>query len=506
MFQQFFRLTKNGDWFTFETSQIDVCMISSLVTTLGSWKDRFFWVSESIVPFNLVWRHPDAVLNELEPSESKLDGWLLKALRECPSRLRSFPEHLLVLTGVSVLWDKSDQDPVLLRDDQDADAIQGEDAVARTTECRLDASGKYVNVPNVKGFIKAGSSKPSTRRSSRFPGEEQGGFNGCQPGDVYVPDWSVKVGDSFRSSAVCEDVLTHFAPPTVRGSLAATDDDSVISRMMTSACNFASMLLEGMSCFHKRMLEYEEFSKKRDKMKASIATLKQEAEGFSEKEKTLLSKVVDHTTKHEVDMKELKKRLEADMLQVKVDKEALDVQRKAFLEEKEGLKASLAQETNDNQWVIEHGFQQVVTYLLHSTKFNSALGDVYTKLLNHGKHLGFVAGYKAHESGQPLEQSSFFQPQAFDVFKESILMMEWLTYPYVGEVSNRFGKHLSVLQDLKPSGLNEVVCIEVFKSLYKKCSHSGDSEETFSDGAEGSREASLEASKIAGDGGKKLRR
>ncbi|MFS7967449.1 hypothetical protein Hanom_Chr09g00785881 [Helianthus anomalus] len=277
--------------------------------------------------------------------------------------------------------------------------------------------------------------------------------------------------------------------------------------MIMSACNFASMLLEGMFCFHKRMLEYEEFSKKRDKMKASTAALKQEAEGFAENEKTLLSKVVDLlTTKHEVDMKELKKHQEADMLQVKVDKEALDVQRKAFLEEKEGLKASLAQETNDNQCVIEHGFQQVVTYLLHSTKFNSALGDVYTKLLNHGKHLVFVAGYKAHESGQPLEQSSFFQPQAFDVFKESILMIEWLTYPYVGEVSNRFGKPLSVLQELKPYVLNEVVCAKVFKSLSKKCSHFSDSEETFSDGAEGSREESLEASEIAGDGGKKLRR
>ncbi|KAJ0525066.1 hypothetical protein HanHA300_Chr09g0307751 [Helianthus annuus] len=118
MFRQFFRLAKNGDWFTFETSQIDVCLISSFVTTLSSWKDRFFWVSESIVPFNLVWSHPDAVLNELEPSESELDGWLLKALRECPSRLRPYPEHLLVLTGVSVLWDKPDQDLVLLRDDQ----------------------------------------------------------------------------------------------------------------------------------------------------------------------------------------------------------------------------------------------------------------------------------------------------------------------------------------------------------------------------------------------------
>ncbi|KAF5789706.1 hypothetical protein HanRHA438_Chr09g0386561 [Helianthus annuus] len=154
MFRQFFRLAKNGDWFTFETSQIDVCLISSFVTTLGSWKDRFFWVSKSIVPFNLVWRHPDAVLNELEPSESELDGWLLKALRECPSRL---------LMSALDFTKSDDTSNVVLGD---ADAIQGEDAVARTTECRLDASGKYVNVPNVKGFIKEGSSKPSTRRSS----------------------------------------------------------------------------------------------------------------------------------------------------------------------------------------------------------------------------------------------------------------------------------------------------------------------------------------------------
>ncbi|MFS7912258.1 hypothetical protein Hanom_Chr02g00127931 [Helianthus anomalus] len=60
---------------------------------------------------------------------------------------------------------------------------------------------------------------------------------------------------------------------------------------------------------------------------------------------------------------------------------------------------------------MEHGFQQIVTYLLHSIEFNSALGDVYTKLLNHGKHLGFVAGYEAHESGQPQDQSPFYQPK-----------------------------------------------------------------------------------------------
>ncbi|KAJ0777273.1 hypothetical protein HanLR1_Chr02g0055501 [Helianthus annuus] len=35
-FRRFFRLAKNGDWFTFETTKIDTCLVSSMVTTLGS--------------------------------------------------------------------------------------------------------------------------------------------------------------------------------------------------------------------------------------------------------------------------------------------------------------------------------------------------------------------------------------------------------------------------------------------------------------------------------------
>ncbi|MFS7987403.1 hypothetical protein Hanom_Chr11g01022251 [Helianthus anomalus] len=41
-FCRFFRLAKNGDWFTFDTTKIDPRLVSSMVTTLGSWKDRFF--------------------------------------------------------------------------------------------------------------------------------------------------------------------------------------------------------------------------------------------------------------------------------------------------------------------------------------------------------------------------------------------------------------------------------------------------------------------------------
>ncbi|KAM0016429.1 hypothetical protein Hdeb2414_s0017g00510721 [Helianthus debilis subsp. tardiflorus] len=163
MFRRFFRLAKNGDWFTFETSQIDVYLISSLVTTLGSLKDRFFWVSELVIPFKMVWRHPNAILNELEPFASELDEGMLEALRACPSRLRPFPEHLLVFTGVSILWDKPNRDPIFMRGDQvmsaldfiksddtsdvvlgDVEAIEGDDAITRTAEGRLVPGGSML--------------------------------------------------------------------------------------------------------------------------------------------------------------------------------------------------------------------------------------------------------------------------------------------------------------------------------------------------------------------------
>ncbi|KAJ0792675.1 hypothetical protein HanOQP8_Chr01g0020651 [Helianthus annuus] len=163
----------------------------------------------------------------------------------------------------------------------------------------------------------------------------------------------------------------------------------------------------------------------------------------------------------------------------------------------EELKASLVQLAKDNKWLIEYGFQQVVTYLLHLSEFNSALGDVYSKLLIHGRHQGYTVGYDAGAAGSPEDKSPLFQPGAFEVFKNTVVKMERLTYPYVGEVSECYGKPLSVLQGLKPRGLNEVVCNEVLKSISKKRPHSGDSEDTCSEGGDGLKDSSLEASEVA---------
>ncbi|KAJ0792663.1 hypothetical protein HanOQP8_Chr01g0020531 [Helianthus annuus] len=390
LFRRFFRLAKNGDWFTFETSKVNTCLISSMVTTLGAWKDRFFWVLESIVPFKMVWRHPDVVVNEPEPSKSDLNSCFLKAIRECPSRVRPFPEHLLVLLGISKLWDKPDRDPVLMRsvmsaldfvksDDTsdvvftDAQAAEGDDAVARGSEHRFEDVG-YASVPNVKGFTKTVAPKALTHRSARR-------------------------------------ILKSAAQSTSSNPVEFSDDIEISKGQGPDAENEKNSDAEGLSedevyVPNWSVKEYEELSKKKEKMKASMAAMKKDIDSFSKKEDAWVKK-----------------------LKLKAGREALDVQKKAFAEEKEGLKASVVQATSDNQWLIEQGFQKVVTYLLHSTDFNSALGDVYTKLLNYGKHLGLVAGFKLHEFGQALEQSPLFRTEASKIFKESVHQMERLTYP-----------------------------------------------------------------------------
>ncbi|KAL9995686.1 hypothetical protein Hdeb2414_s0780g00946391 [Helianthus debilis subsp. tardiflorus] len=443
---------------------------------------------------------------------------------------------------------------------EDAPSVPGENVVVRTAEQRFEGTS-YASVANVKGFSKSNVPKSSTRRSSRRllkagpqststepvdlsddieVSEDQGGeadaekdkelvvrgkkvpgkkvvsthvqesssrdVEGLDPEGTYVPAWLVKNDDTFKDAAVCEDALSHLAPPSVHKTIAGMDDDLMLSRMVLSTCNLAAMLPQGIARFRQRMQEYEEFSKKKDKMKSSMASMKKEIAGFAEKEAAWRKEVSDLKKMHEIEMGDLKESFEANLLKLKADRETLAVQQQASREEKEGLKASVGRATADNQWLIEHGFQQVVTYLLHSKEFNSALGDVYTKLLNLGKHQGLIAGYKLHESGYPLEKSPLFRPEASDIFKGSVEQMERLTYPYVHEVSSCFGKPLSVLQDLKPEGLNEEVCAEVLGSLSKKRSYSGDSDDTLSSLPDISKDVGLEASAVGGDDGAKVKK
>jgi len=92
MFRRFFQLARNDNWFTIEKTQAENALVTSQLGFSASWKDRFFLVSEEIVPFAMSWRKLDESLNKRIPTESEVDGVLLGKLRSSTPRLRAIPE------------------------------------------------------------------------------------------------------------------------------------------------------------------------------------------------------------------------------------------------------------------------------------------------------------------------------------------------------------------------------------------------------------------------------
>ncbi|KAJ0696354.1 hypothetical protein HanLR1_Chr10g0356191 [Helianthus annuus] len=194
-----------------------------------------------------------------------------------------------------------------------------EGGVEKGKEKELVVAGKK------KKLVKKGIA-PTIQGSS---GQSVEGLEEPEAEEVYVPNWVVKVGDSFKDPTVCADVLAHFAPTGVRDAISEMEGDHFISRLMLSSCNLYALLAEGVTRFTKGMQEYEEVTKKKDKLKASMAAMKKEVDGFSKKKEAWVKKVGELTRKHEVEMNDLKKSFEADKLNLKADREALDVQKKS---------------------------------------------------------------------------------------------------------------------------------------------------------------------------------
>ncbi|KAM0041540.1 hypothetical protein Hdeb2414_s0011g00367491 [Helianthus debilis subsp. tardiflorus] len=175
-----------------------------------------------------------------------------------------------------------------------------------------------IEVSEGQGFRQKGCGNPVQGSSTKD-------VEGLSEDEVYVPGWSVKIGDSYKDANVCSDVLAHFAPPGVRDAILEMDGDHFISRLMLSSCNLFALVAEGVTHFRKGMQEYEEFSKKKEKMKSSMAAMKKEFDGFSKKEEAWVKKVGELTRRHEIEMNDLKKSFEADRLKLKAKREALDV-------------------------------------------------------------------------------------------------------------------------------------------------------------------------------------
>jgi hypothetical protein len=114
LFRVFYKLTRIGDWVTFEKRKSS-CPSLTLhpITSRKKWKPSFFFISSRIVPFEMRWVGPDDDLKDPVPSKEEYDVEAYNLLKAQPTALRTFSEHFLVMAGISRNWGHPDLRPVM---------------------------------------------------------------------------------------------------------------------------------------------------------------------------------------------------------------------------------------------------------------------------------------------------------------------------------------------------------------------------------------------------------
>ncbi|KAL8261125.1 hypothetical protein R6Q59_025174 [Mikania micrantha] len=113
-FQIFFKLVKKDDWYSFDKRGGPSIVLKVPSSSHDeNWRNKFFFIDEKVIPIRMRWRSPtDPIVDQAPTNNSYKDitayEWLSKHLTD----IQPIPEHALVATGISRLWDSPSSRPV----------------------------------------------------------------------------------------------------------------------------------------------------------------------------------------------------------------------------------------------------------------------------------------------------------------------------------------------------------------------------------------------------------
>ncbi|KAI3754657.1 hypothetical protein L1987_54444 [Smallanthus sonchifolius] len=517
MFHRFFRLTKNGDWKPSDPLNLAESEISSLDPVFYS-KHKSFSSPLRVYPeqllvklgLSVLWDPTFVPLLTLDGKDmSALDFLMLEDASDVEEDRRELDKGettALVLkksvcyqggayTGVpDVVSTKQGKGKKLASSSK----VKKSKAPLRSSK-RHASSGARASATPPSGPIDVSDndddflagctgSIPSSVKLEPLDGESysggSGGSGGKKPelvpeeaGSVYVPKWSIKNGDSVKSHFVCQEMIYHFVTPADRDALRGDTEQTLIGRILVNAARILTSFPEGIDRLCDNSKKSERAEQKNCSLKEQLANAQSHVSALSAREKQLIQDLDIARKQYDVDSEKLaslRQNLEEQKAKMDAERVAVDAEWSAVQAEKESLdfvieewKSRTEVLAEEKRWLIEHGFQQVVAYLLHSNEFNVPLSDVYNKLLKRGRHMGLVSGYK-NQPLKPISECSNYHPEAEQESIEAIQQMEQLTYPYILELSKYFDRPLSELQALEPQGLKKEAAEFVLKSLGSK--------------------------------------
>ncbi|GJW93487.1 hypothetical protein Tco_0173159 [Tanacetum coccineum] len=102
------------DWFSFAKRRApSLACIDDKRSCMKHWKSGFFLVDRRAISDAMVWRHPDAAIDDPRPGTGSFNMDDVRCLSAHVIKLRDMPEGVLVLSRLSRVWKNCFCDPVL---------------------------------------------------------------------------------------------------------------------------------------------------------------------------------------------------------------------------------------------------------------------------------------------------------------------------------------------------------------------------------------------------------
>ncbi|GJW65609.1 hypothetical protein Tco_0117493, partial [Tanacetum coccineum] len=105
LFRAFYKLNKQGHWFSFERRSGKGGhdkIFNEFCTSLKHWKDQFFLIDRRAIPDAMPWRHQDSSVADLAPTDVRAKD--IRRLCENVIDLRPVHPAMLYAIGLTTIW------------------------------------------------------------------------------------------------------------------------------------------------------------------------------------------------------------------------------------------------------------------------------------------------------------------------------------------------------------------------------------------------------------------
>ncbi|MFS7961843.1 hypothetical protein Hanom_Chr08g00719801 [Helianthus anomalus] len=394
--------------------------------------------NECLAGFLVVSRKFSEVLNEKEPGVNDLDQRLLLMLRAYRSKLRAYPEELLVMLGISQDWAEAGFEQVLYLNDKGMYLLCLPYFAFTALDYNLlnDPSNVEINQKEVHE-----DNPYVVRRNDHVT--TGGDFESVPIQSLFI----VLLPRSKLPLLVCLPNL--LVPPLIIASVIGVkpvkkETPEVSSEAVMApdqqVADVLKKLNETKRVVPEKFIPVVDDGKKlktvsQKKQKGGASKIASHGRGVSvvDDEEAASSKVVEKKKENVGEkmirlgrrfqrrkQRWLKGRCLAKFRQECVADEAIT----------EELRQRAIQLEEDKKWMIGSGLRRFVTYLLHIQEFNQHLAGIYAKDMAHGRHAGLIAGFDAASKGEAIEKHPAFKPNSLLDFVAAVKEMEALSYPY----------------------------------------------------------------------------